>query len=118
MVLELLVVFFFVLLFGFALWALIGLIHMPVFSKDMVSFLFVGSDEEKLEGRVRAYGWLREEKKNGGRLVIVDCGLSASGLELAQRLKRERPWLDYCPYRALPDYTELLQHCLEKGEEL
>ena len=66
MIEELLVVFFFVLLFGFVLWALIGLIHMPVFSKDMVSFLFA-ADEEKLEAQVRAYGWLREEKKNSAR---------------------------------------------------
>ena len=117
MIEELLVVFFFVLLFGFVLWALIGLIHMPVFSKDMVSFLFA-ADEEKLEAQVRAYGWLREEKKNSARLVIVDCGMTAEGPELVRRLQKERPWLDYCPYRALPDHIELLQHCLEKGEEL
>ena len=115
---ELLLAFFLVVLLVFILWALIGLIHMPVFSDNMVSFLFTSDDGEELEGRVRSYGWLRDGKKNGGRLVVVDCGLTAAGLELAQRLQKDRPWLDYCPYQALPDYTELLQHCLEKGEEL
>lgn len=118
MIVELLLVFFLVLLLGFILWALIGLIHIPVFSGNMVSFLFASDDGEELEGRVRSYGWLREGKGHSGRLVIVDCGLSAAGLDLAQRLRKDRVWLDYCPYQALTDYTELLQHCLEKEEEL
>ena len=54
----------------------------------------------------------------GDVILSVQGKEIASAQELAQRLQKDRPWLDYCPYQALPDYTELLQHCLEKGEEL
>lgn len=117
MIAELLLACFFILLLVFVMWALFGLVMTPVFGKNMITLLFAGADAKDLEGRVRSYGWLLEEK-TGGRLVIVDCGLTAQGLEIAQKLRKERQWLDYCPYQALPDYIELLQHCLENREEL
>jgi len=118
MIVELVVAFFFALILCFAIWALVGLILMPVFSENIVSFLFVGTNDGEIEGRVRTYGWLREGKCKGGQLVIVDCGMSAEGLEVVQRLRKSREWLDYCPYQALPDYIELLQHCLEINKKL
>lgn len=118
MLAQLLVVFFFAAILGFVLWALFGLILMPVFGKNMVSLYFCEGDGRELEVRVRAYGWLREEKRRGGRLVIVDCGLTEQGLDIAQRLREKHLWLDYCPNQALPDYIELMQHYLENGEEL
>ena len=118
MLVELLVAFFFVLLLSFVLWALFGLLLLPVFSGNMLTLLFASGHGGTLEMRVRAYSWLRENKKRGGRLVIVDCGLSHTGLEIAQQLRKKWPWVDYCPNQALTDYIELMQHCLENSEEL
>lgn len=115
---EILVVFFLAAILAFGLWALFALLLQPVFGSDMLSLCFADGDGQSLEMRVRAYGWLRENKKRGGKLVIVDCGLSRQGMELVQHLRQEKPWLDYCPHQALPDYIELLQHCLENGEKL
>ena len=50
--------------------------------------------------------------------MIVDCGLSAEGLNIVRRLRKSRQWLEYCPYEALTDYMELMQHCLENSKEL
>lgn len=118
MIAELLVAFFFALILGLALWALFGLLLLPVFDKDMVTLLFSSGDGGSLEAKIRGFGWLREEKEKGGRLVIVDCGLTQQGLYLVQRLREKYTWLDYCPNQALPDYIELLQHCLENEKEL
>ena len=118
MIVELMVAFFFVLLICFVMWALMGLFMVPVYTENMVSFLFVGSQTEKIEGNVRSYGWFRENRRKGGKLVIVDCGLTAEGIGIVQQLCAERDWLDYCPYQALMDYMELTQHCLENSEKL
>lgn len=118
MLIEFLVAVFFVLLLGFAIWALFGLFLMPVFAGDTLALHFAHGDGESLEQRIRAYGWFREGKKNGGRLVIVDCGLTQQGLELAQKFCAERQWLDYCPNQTLTDYIELMQCLLENGSEI
>ena len=83
----------------------------------MVTLLFVQGDGKSLEQRVRAYGWLRE-CRNGGSLIVVDCGLSQQGLETLQHLREKRRWLSYCPNEALADHIELLQHCLENHGDL
>lgn len=118
MLAELLVAAFFALILGLALWALLGLLLLPVFDRDMVTLFFSQEDGKELEQRVRGFSWLRDEKRQGGKLVIVDCGLTHQGLCLVQRLREKYTWLDYCPNQALPDYIELLQHCLENEKEL
>ena len=115
---ELALAFLLILLLSFAIWALAGLFLVPVYSENMVSFLFVGKKTGCIEGRVRTFGWFRESRRKGGKLVIVDCGLTAEGLRIVQRLRKNREWLEYCPHRALADYMELMQHCLENIEEL
>lgn len=105
---EVLIVFFAacgVILLG---WCLLGLLLEPVFGREMVTLYYVYGNGENLEQRVRAYGWLRDGKLTGGRLVLVDCGLSRSGLEAADILRQRFIWLDYCPAPALPDYLDLM----------
>ncbi|MBP3634123.1 MAG: hypothetical protein J6J43_06090 [Oscillospiraceae bacterium] len=118
MLIEILIACFFVLLLGFVFWGLFGLLLLPVFGKNMVTFCFSQDAGSELEQRVRAYGWLRENKRRGGRFVIVDCGLSEKGLLTAQHLRRKYTWVDYCPNEAMEDYVHVLHHCLENGEEL
>ena len=118
MLMEILVAFFLAALLGFVLWALFGLLLLPVFGKDMVTFCFSQGNGKELELRARAYGWLRAEKRSGGRLVIVDCGLTEQGLSIAQNLRHKYLWVDYCPNEVMEDYIEVLHHCLENGGEL
>ena len=113
MLVECLVVFVFAFVFGVALWALFGLLLMPVFEEDMVTFFFARGSGEGLEQRVRGYGWLRDGKKHGGRLVIVDCGLTEQGLLTVQHLCRRYDWLDYCPHEIMDDHLDVLHHWLE-----
>ena len=118
MLAEILAAAFFALLLGLALWALFGLLLAPVVHEDSVTLLFVSGEGSRLEIRARAFGWLREEKENGGRLVVVDCGLTERGLSTVEKLREKYFWLDYCPNQTLPDYIELLRDCLEKEKEL
>lgn len=118
MLVEILVALFFVLLFGFAIWALFGLLLLPVLGKHTVSLYFARGDGGDVERRVLAYRWFQEGKDRGGRLVVVDCGLTQQGLSLTQKLRENYLWLDYCPHQILPDYIELLQQLLENEEKV
>lgn len=118
MLIEILIAFAAAAILGLMLWALFGLLLMPVFGKNMVTFCFVHGSGRELEQRVRAFGWLRESRKKGGRLVIVDCGLTEQGLSAVQHLRKTYLWLDYCPNEVMTDYIEVMHHRLEKGEDL
>lgn len=118
MLMECVFVLFLAFMMAVALWGLFGLLLLPVFGPNMITLLMAEGSGRELEIRVRAYNWLREQKKHGGKLVVVDCGLTRQGLEIVQRLKEERNWLEYCPYQSLGDYIELMQHCLENSKEM
>ncbi len=107
MLATILVIFFALAGLIFLIWCLFGLLLTPVFGEDMVTLCYCCGDGKDLEQQVRAYGWLREGRISGGRLVLVDCGLDEQGLCLAQLLQKDYEWLDYCPRPALEDYLEL-----------
>lgn len=90
-------------------WCLFGLLLEPVFGREMVTLYFVRGNGADLERRVRAYGWLRDGRITGGRMVLVDCGLTKNGLDAAELLRERFTWLDYCPAPALMDYLELME---------
>ena len=75
-------------------WCLMGLLLQPVFGEGMVTIYPVEGDGEDLEQRVRAYGWLRDGKLSGGKLLIVDCGLSEEGIKKLKILKERYAWLE------------------------
>lgn len=91
------------------LWGLFGLLLLPVFRRSMVTLLFTRDQGAELEQAVRAFGWLRGEKKDGGTLLLVDCGLDTQGLELAQRIRDRYLWVCLCPRAALEDCLEFLE---------
>lgn len=106
---KLLMIFFAacgVLLLG---WCLLGLLLEPVFGREMVTLYYVRGNGGEMERRVRAYGWLRDGRLTGGRMVLVDCGLTKPGLERAELLRQRYLWLDYCPRPALEDYLDLTE---------
>ena len=106
---EVLIVFFAACGVILLAWCLLGLLLEPLFGRDMVTLYYVHGNGEQLERRVRAYGWLRDGKLTGGKLVLVDCGLSRSGLDAVDILRERYLWLDYCPAPALIDYLDLLE---------
>ena len=79
------------------LWCLTGLLLYPVFGADMVTCCRVWGDGETMEQQVRAYGWLRDCRREGGRMVLLDCGLTETGLRTAEILCGRHSWLEYCP---------------------
>lgn len=104
---EFLAVFLVAAALIFVAWGLFGLLLAPVFRQRMLTISLERGDAGELEQKVRAYGWLREQ--GGGTLLIVDCGMTAQGLELAQALCRRYDWVEYCPCPALEDYIAILQ---------
>ena len=88
------------------LWCLMGLMLHPVFGRTRVTLCFVRGDGRELEYRVRAYSWLREGRISGGRLALVDCGLTDRGRQAAELLRGRYTWLDYCTPDDLAAYLE------------
>lgn len=111
-----LIVFAITVVMFFLAWGLTGLFVLPVFGPEMVTLCFVQGGGERMEQRVRSFGWFRDGKATGGRLVLVDCGLSEQGLQAAQILRSRFDWVEYCPRPALEDYIDLLE--LANGEHL
>lgn len=86
------------------IWCLVGVLLQPVFGRSMVTFCFTRGDGRELEGRVRIYSWLREGRLSGGRLVLVDCGLTDRGKRVADLLQERYGWLERIPQSELTAY--------------
>ena len=92
---DLLLVFFVTLGIVLFFWCILGILVAPVFGPDMVTLCFAAGKARLLESRVRCYGWFREGELIGGRLVIVDRGLSDEGLKIAVCLCEKYKWVSY-----------------------
>jgi len=90
---DLLLAFFVVMGAILFLWCLLGILLAPVFGPGMVTFYEVSGDGSVLEHQVRSFGWFREGELTGGRLVIVDRGLSEKGRRVASALCEKYTWL-------------------------
>jgi hypothetical protein len=101
---DLVLVFFAASGFVLLLWCLIGAMLHPVFSMRSVTFLPVDGDAESLEQQSRAFAWLRDGKNAGGKLVLVDCGLSEKGLQCVKLLCEQYPWLVVCDTTEVENY--------------
>ena len=78
-------------------WCLLGLLLIPVFGNNMVTLCFVKDDAVCLEQQVRSYGWLREGRMTGGRLYLIDLGLTDLGRKRAEALTKQYEWVTmYC----------------------
>lgn len=88
----------------FLTWCLIGLLLHPVFGAEMVTFLPAKGNADALEQRVKAYAWLRDGRITGGRLVIVDQGLSSRGIQCAEKLCLRYTWVIYCAANEAENY--------------
>jgi len=88
-----LLVFFAACGIGLVLWCLLGILLIPVFDYDMITICRAEGDGEGLEQKIRGYGWLRDGRLTGGRLIILNCGLTERGMEIARHLCRRYDWV-------------------------
>lgn len=103
-----LLLFLIVLGVALLLWCLLGILLVPVFDQEMITICRAKNNGAFLEYRVRGYGWLRDGRLTGGRLIIADCGLTDEGLEIAGRLCEQYDWVSY--YKgALPSWILEMQ---------
>ena len=86
------------------LWCLVGIMLRPIFCSGTVTFLPVDGDGETLEQQSRAFAWLREGRTCGGKLVLIDCGLSEEGMACVKALCEKYPWLIVCGPAEAEDY--------------
>lgn len=98
---DLLLVFFAALGVVLFFWCLLGILVAPVFGPDMVTLCFAKGEGKFLEHRVRSYGWFREGELTGGRLMIIDKGLSEEGLKIVACLCEKYEWVS-CYQGELP----------------
>jgi len=88
-------------------WCFLGILLLPVYGRGMITVCCVEGNGSDMEQLVRGFGWLRDGKSSGGKLLFVDCGLTEEGLQILKKLQDTYPWISYCPGAALPDYMEL-----------
>lgn len=90
-------------------WLLMGHILTPAGSEGTVSLVLGTGDGEALEQSVRGLLWLQGGGLLGGRVLIVDCGLTPTGRALAAALCIREPGLEICPVSELSVYIKSTQ---------
>lgn len=71
-----------------------------------VALIPAQGDGEGLEWQVRALEHLHKEQCLLGTVLLVDCGLSEEGRQVAQLLARERRWVAVCGKEDIGGYLQ------------
>lgn len=90
-------------------WLLMGHILTPAGGTGTVSLIPGTGDGETLEQSVRGLLWLQGGGLLGGRVLIVDCGLTPAGRAVAAALCIREPGLEICPASELSVYIKSTQ---------
>lgn len=90
-------------------WLLMGHILTPAGGTGTVSLIPGTGDGETLEQSVRGLLWLQGGGLLGGRVLIVDCGLTPAGRAVAAALCIREPGLEICPASELSVYIKSMQ---------
>ena len=91
-------------------WLGFGCLLMPTGGTDTVCLLPGRGEGETLEQAVTGLVWLRGGGLFGGRLVIVDCGLTEQGRAIARALARRESTVEVCPVEELEEYIRSVSH--------
>ncbi len=91
-------------------WLGFGCLLMPTGGTDTVCLLPGRGEGETLEQAVTGLVWLRGGGLFGGRLVIVDCGLTEQGRAIARALARRESTVELCPVEELEEYIRSVSH--------
>ena len=76
----------------------------PERRRTVTALLPARGNGEGLEEQLRALQELRREGGAFGRILVVDCGLSAEGRRLAGLLVRDRRWASLCVREEIGQY--------------
>lgn len=90
-------------------WLLMGHILTPAGAEGTVTLVPGTGDGETLEQSVRGLLWLQGGGLLGGRVLIVDCGLTPAGRAVAAALCIREPGLELCPASELSVYIKSKQ---------
>lgn len=88
------------------LWMVVSLFlrsKRKLFS-DVTAVVRASGDGNGLEYAVHTLSQLRYERGAFGTILILDCGLSEEGRELAGLLEREDDFVALCTRGQIPDY--------------
>ena len=108
MLFDLLVVFLSSIGFIVLIWCFLGFLLRPVFPSSSVTFYRVSGDGEDLEQYIAGYAWFRQGRNSGGRLVILDRGLSEQGRYIVQVLMERHDWICYIDPTDASDAVQLI----------
>ncbi len=89
-------------------WLGFGCLLMPTGGTDTVCLLPGRGEGETLEQAVTGLVWLRGGGLFGGRLVIVDCGLTEQGRAIARALAHRESTVELCPVEELEEYIQAM----------
>ena len=87
-------------------WLCFGRLLRPMGGKGAVTLLPARGEGEDLEQALTGLLWLRGSGLLEGRILIVDCGLTAEGQAMAQALCRREPAVWTCEREELIRYIE------------
>lgn len=85
-------------------WLGFGRLLLPAGAPGAVCLLPGRGEGETLEQAVTGLVWLQGGGLFGGRLVIVDCGLTEGGRAIAHALARRESTVELCPVEELEAY--------------
>ena len=87
-------------------WVCFGRLFTPAGGRQACTLVPATGDGEDLEQAVNGLLWLRSGEFLGGRVVILDCGLTPAGKALAEAICRREPEVEVCPVSELSVYIK------------
>ena len=87
-------------------WFCFGHLFTPAGGRNACTLVPATGDGEDLEQAVNGLLWLRSGEFLGGRVVILDCGLTPAGRALAVALCQREPGVEICPISELSVYIK------------
>lgn len=87
-------------------WLCFGRLLTPAGGKEACTLIPASGNGDDLEQAVSGLLWLRSGELLGGRVVILDCGLTGEGKALASALCQREPGLEICELSELKVYIK------------
>ena len=87
-------------------WLCFGRLFTPAGGHQACTLVPAAGDGDDLEQAVNGLLWLRSGEFLGGKVVILDCGLTPAGRALAVAICRREPGVEICPLSELSVYIK------------
>ena len=87
-------------------WLCFGRLFTPAGGAGTCILVPASGDGDDLEQSLNGLLWLRSGEFLGGRVVILDCGLTPAGRALTAALCQREPGVEFCPLSDLQVYIK------------